>query len=70
MVDVKQSSSLVRLRNRETVRISGLLQTKESEVTRKVPLLGDIPFLGALFRWTYTAKQRKEIVVFLTPRLL
>ena len=70
IIDIKQSSSLVRLRDRETVRISGLLQTSEEETVRKVPLLGEIPILGAAFRWTYKAKVRKELVIFITPRIL
>ncbi len=70
IIDIKQSSSLVRLRDRETVRISGLMHTKDSEIQRKIPLLGDIPFLGALFRWSYTKKEHKELVIFLTPRIL
>lgn len=70
VIDIKQSSTLVRLRDRETVRISGLMHTKESQLQRKIPLLGDIPFLGALFRWSYTQKTHKELVIFLTPRIL
>jgi len=70
IVDVKQSSSMVRVRDRETVRLSGLIQETESVTERKVPLLGDIPIAGALFRWKYTKASRKELVVFITPRML
>ena len=70
VIDVKQSSTLVRLRDRETVRISGLLQNKEQKVDRHLPLLGDIPGLGAFFSWQYTVKTRKELVIFITPRIL
>ncbi|MBD3315726.1 MAG: hypothetical protein GF344_08065 [Chitinivibrionales bacterium] len=70
IVDVKQSSALVRLRDRATVRISGLLQTKKSRVRRKVPLLGDIPLLKYLFRWSYTKETKKELVIFITPRII
>lgn len=70
IVDVKQSSSIVRVRDRETVRLSGLIQETESVTERKVPLLGDIPVLGALFRWQYRKSARKELVVFITPRML
>lgn len=70
VIDIKQSSTLVRLRDRETVRISGLMHTKDMEIHRKIPLLGDIPFLGALFRWSYYQKQHKELVIFITPRIL
>ena len=69
VLDVKQSSGLVRLRNGEMVLIGGLIQDEYSETERKVPLLGDIPWLGRLFKGTYTAKQKSELVIFLSPRI-
>jgi MSHA biogenesis protein MshL len=70
VVDVKQSSSMVRLKDREMVAISGLIQDKKIEEERGVPLLSEIPFLGSLFKWTYKSKVKKELVIFLTPRIL
>ncbi len=70
IVDVKQSSSMVRLKNGETSAISGLIHTKKVNEERGVPLLSEIPFLGHLFKWSYSTDVRKELVVFLTPRLL
>ena len=69
IVDIKQSSSIVRVKDLETVRISGLQQTKDQEIHRKVPLLGDIPLLGALFRWSYQSQTRKELVIFVTTEI-
>jgi MSHA biogenesis protein MshL len=68
VVDVKQSSALVRLRDQSTVRISGLLQRKKRTITRKVPLLGEIPLLKYLFQWTYTKENQRELIIFITPR--
>jgi MSHA biogenesis protein MshL len=70
VVDVKQSSALVRLKDRQTVRISGLLQTKKNVIERKVPLLGDIPLLKYLFKWKYSREVKKELIIFITPRIL
>lgn len=70
IVDIKQSSSILRVRDRETVRISGLQQTKDQSIQRKVPLLGDIPVLGSLFRWSYESKVRKELVIFITTEVV
>jgi type II secretory pathway component GspD/PulD (secretin) len=70
IVDVKQSSSMATLRDRETVRLSGLIQESNSRSERRVPLLGDIPFLGALFRWSYQKTTHRELVIFVTPRIL
>lgn len=69
VVDVKQSSTVVRLRDSEMAIIGGLIQDETSETERKVPLLGDLPWIGKLFSGTYKMKVKREIVVFLTPRL-
>ena len=58
------------LRDRETVRLSGLIQESTSKTSRKVPLLGDIPLLGAFFRWNYEKTTNRELVIFVTPRIL
>lgn len=68
-VDIKQSSSMVRVKQGSTVRISGLIKSKKRKVNRQVPLLGRIPILGHLFRWDYETDERSELVVFITPRL-
>jgi type II secretory pathway component GspD/PulD (secretin) len=61
ILDVKQSSGLVRLKDGDMVIIGGLIQDESSETERKVPLLGDIPYLGRLFKGTYTAKRKSEL---------
>ena len=68
VIDVKQSSALVRLQDQTTVRISGLLQKKKRTVTRKVPFLGDIPILKYLFQWSYSKETQRELIIFITPR--
>ena len=70
VLDIKQSSGLVRLRDGEMVLIGGLIQDEVSQTERKVPILGDIPWLGRLFKGTYTAKQKSELVIFLSPRIV
>jgi len=70
VVEVKQTSALVRLRDREMVVIGGLVQDSVSHTERKVPILGDIPWLGRLFTGTYEAKEKTELVIFLSPRIV
>ena len=70
VLDVKQSSGLVRLKDGEMVIIGGLIQEESTETERKVPLLGDIPYLGRLFKGTYTAKRKSELVIFISPRII
>jgi type II secretory pathway component GspD/PulD (secretin) len=69
-VDIKQASSLVRLRDGETVILGGLIQNSSARSVRKIPLLGDIPKLGELFTGRVNSKQKKELVIFLTPRIV
>jgi MSHA type pilus biogenesis protein MshL len=70
ILDVKQSSGLVRLTDGDMVIIGGLIQEESSETERKVPLLGDIPVLGRLFKGTYTAKRKSELVIFISPKII
>lgn len=55
--------------NGETVVIGGLMQDDESETKEKVPLLGDLPLLGALFRRTVIEDEKTELLIFLTPQV-
>jgi type IV pilus assembly protein PilQ len=64
------SSGLVRLRDGQTLVLSGIIQDSDRTTVSKVPILGDIPLLGALFRSTNRQNQRQEVVVLLTPQIL
>ncbi len=59
----------VRLRAGETVAIGGLIQESESEAFNKVPILGDIPLVGRLFRNRRKDQHRSELVIFITPHV-
>jgi type IV pilus assembly protein PilQ len=64
------SSGQVRLRDGQTLILSGIIQENDRTTVTKVPILGDIPILGSLFRATNTENQRQEVVVLLTPQIL
>jgi len=70
VLDTKQASTLVRVRNGTTVVLGGLIQTERDDNASKVPILGDIPYLGFLFTGTYHNKVKKELVVFVTPHIV
>ena len=69
-INTKQIRTNVLLDNGETVVIGGIYEQTKSESTTKVPLLGDIPVLGALFRKKNNFDNRTELLIFLTPRIL
>jgi type IV pilus assembly protein PilQ len=64
------SSGLLRLRDGQTLILSGIIQETDRTTISKVPILGDIPILGALFRSTNNEKARNEVIILLTPQLI
>jgi type IV pilus assembly protein PilQ len=64
------SSGEIRLRDGQTLILSGIIQESDRTSVTKVPILGDIPILGALFRSTNKTNQRQEVIVLLTPQIL
>jgi len=67
IVDRRETTTQLILGDAQTVVISGILRAEDSDVVRKVPILGDIPLLGALFRSTEKEKRTTELLVFITP---
>jgi len=59
-----------RVKNHRPIVLGGLIQDSEFESANKIPILGDIPYLGFLFRRTVTEKRRKEVILILTPHIL
>jgi type II secretory pathway component GspD/PulD (secretin) len=57
-------------RNGETFLIGGLIRDREENLQRKVPVLGDIPFIGGLFRHTEKVVVKKEVMIMITPTIL
>ncbi|AKG22435.1 type IV pilus secretin family protein [Calothrix sp. 336/3] len=64
------TSGLVRLRDGQTLILSGIIQDTDRVSVSKVPILGDIPLLGSLFRKTNKQNQRQEVIVLLTPQIM
>ena len=64
------TSGEVRLRDGQTLILAGIIQDSDRVDVTKVPLLGDIPVLGALFRSTNRVNERQEVIVLLTPRII
>ncbi len=66
----RASTTKVSVQNGQTIVISGLNKSSESEKLDKVPLLGDIPILGWLFRDTKKKKQKTNLMIFITPHVI
>lgn len=66
----RSTQTSVVVKDEQTVVISGLMQEKTLEITVKIPFLGDLPFLGYLFKQTSVAKNKTNLLVFLTPHIV
>ncbi|MFH1339277.1 MAG: secretin N-terminal domain-containing protein [Candidatus Omnitrophota bacterium] len=70
-VEERGTKTLVKVRDGETIIAGGLIHNNSTETLSKVPLLGDIPFLGALFRHKNKEKDtERELLVFITPHII
>ena len=67
---VRETDSIIRARSGQVVVIGGLMQNKSLETTSKVPLLGDIPLIGALFRQKSKSVVQSELVILIQPRII
>ena len=67
VVNRRQTTTTVTVKNNQTIVLSGIRREDDTDVERKVPLLGDIPILGAAFTSTEKAKSLVELVMFITP---
>jgi general secretion pathway protein D len=66
----RSTKTSVVVKDKQTVIISGLMQEKSEEQINKVPVLGDIPYLGYLFKSKSYSKTKTNLVVFLTPHVI
>ncbi|PZV10772.1 MAG: type II secretory pathway, component HofQ [Leptolyngbya sp.] len=64
------SSGSIRVRDGQTLVLAGIIAESETASTTKIPILGDLPILGALFRRIETTGRRNEVVILLTPQIL
>ncbi|MFA9438853.1 type IV pilus secretin PilQ [Uliginosibacterium sp. sgz301328] len=69
-IDTKHVRTDVLVENGGTVVIGGIYQQTVGNTTTKVPLLGDVPYLGALFRNNERSDDKTELLVFITPRIV
>jgi type IV pilus assembly protein PilQ len=69
-IDTRRLNTQVLIRSGETVVLGGVFQQENSSSRAKVPLLGDIPLIGALFRNDIKSSNKRELLIFVTPKVL
>lgn len=69
-IDTREVTTQVLVNDGQTVVLGGILTTQSSNVVNKVPLLGDIPILGNLFKNTNRTNNKDELLIFVTPKIV
>jgi len=69
-IDTNEIQTQVLVENGETIVLGGVFESKQTEQVAKTPFLGDIPYLGALFKNTSTQDEKTELLIFITPKLI
>lgn len=70
IIDVNRLETEVLVDNGQTVVLGGIFQDQVTKGTSKVPVLGDIPYLGRLFKKDLQVRNKRELLIFITPKIL
>jgi general secretion pathway protein D len=70
VIDTRSADTVVITPDAQTVVIGGLIENDKEANSSKIPLLGDIPILGALFRAKTTSDDKNELMIFMTPHIV
>ena len=69
-IDKRELNTQVLVSNGETIVLGGVYEQETSDTVNKIPLLGDIPLLGALFRQSSKGDTKRELLIFITPKIV
>ena len=70
VIGTRKVDTLVRLRDNEPLVIGGLIKSEDVKELRKVPLLGDLPLLGGLFRFVKKTHHESEVIIIIVPHII
>ncbi|MGE5279646.1 MAG: secretin N-terminal domain-containing protein [Deltaproteobacteria bacterium] len=68
--EVRSSITTLMVKERETIVVGGLIRNRKEETVKKMPIVGDLPLVGMLFRHKDSSDEERELLVFLTPRIV
>jgi len=66
----READSVIHVANGMTMVIGGLMNSEESKTVSKIPLLGNIPILGEFFKYTSSNRDKRELIILITPHLV
>jgi general secretion pathway protein D len=70
IINERRATTTVSVQSGQSILLGGLISTVDDKRIRKIPLLGDIPYFGELFRSTRKNMERRELLILLTPQVL
>ncbi len=70
ILSVREADTMVRVHEKETIVIAGLMEERLRREVRKVPFLGDLPGIGAIFRGETMSRRKTDLVILLTPTIM
>ncbi|MEE9412834.1 MAG: type IV pilus secretin PilQ [Methylococcales bacterium] len=69
-IDTREIETTVQVANGETIVLGGIYENTKNRTVNKIPILGDLPGIGFLFRKTNVTDDKKELLIFITPKVL
>lgn len=69
-VSTREAKTVLRVKSGQTIAVGGLIREEDIDLWEKVPLLGDLPILGELFKRKRTTRNGSEVMIFITPIIL
>ena len=70
IISTRQANSIVNLESGTSMLIGGLMDSSEGKSVQKLPLLGDIPIIGEFFKYTNKSRNKRELIVIITPTVV
>ena len=70
IIEMKEAGTIIKVKDGDTVIIGGLMTKYKEKNVRKIPLLGDIPYLGNIFSSKQNVIRKKELIIFLKPKIV
>ena len=70
IITTRSADSMIKLNSGGTIVIGGLMDSSEVKSVQKIPLLGDIPVLGEFFKHTSKSRDKRELIILVTPRIV
>lgn len=69
-IATREAESEVNVRSGMTMAIGGLINSEDAKIVSKIPLLGDLPIIGRFFRHTSNTRDKREVIILITPTLV